>query len=61
MNFTIKKGLLAHERLPSTYANVGLCDLRGCIADLYYAQNVKIKVGNAIINVANANINISAW
>ncbi|WP_263851135.1 hypothetical protein [Limosilactobacillus reuteri] len=43
MNFTIKKGLLAHERLPSTYANVGLCDLRGCIADLYFLILLKIK------------------
>ena len=43
MDFTIKKGLLAHERLPSTYANVGLCDLRGCIADLYFLILLKIK------------------
>ena len=61
MNFTIKKGLLAHERLPSTYANVGLCDLRGCIADLYFLILLKIKVSKATIKVAKASINISAW
>ena len=44
MDFTIKKGLLAHERLPSTYANVGLCDLRGCTANLYFWQIVKFKL-----------------
>ena len=43
MNFTIKKGLSAHERLPSTYANVGLCDLRGCTANLYFYILLKIK------------------
>ncbi|WP_263851363.1 hypothetical protein [Limosilactobacillus reuteri] len=36
MNFTIKKGLSAHERLPSTYVNVSLRDLRSCIANLYF-------------------------
>ncbi len=43
MDFTIKKGLSAHERLPSTYANVGLCDLRGCTANLYFYILLKIK------------------
>ena len=36
MNFTIKKGLLAHERLPSTYANAGFCDFYSCFADFYF-------------------------
>lgn len=43
MNFTIKKGLSAHERLPSTYVNVGLCDLRSCIADLCFHILLKMK------------------
>jgi hypothetical protein len=43
MHFTIKKGLLAHERLPGIYVNVGLCNFRGCIADLYFLVLLKIK------------------
>ena len=36
MDFTIMKGLSAHERLPSTYVNVGVCDIYHCIADFYF-------------------------
>ena len=35
MDFTIMKGLSAHERLPSTYVNVGLCDIYYRIANFY--------------------------
>ena len=43
MNFTIKKGLSAHERLLSTYVNVGFCDLRDCTANVYFHILLKIK------------------
>ena len=36
MNFTIKKGLSAHERLLSTYVNVGICDIYYRIVNLYF-------------------------
>jgi len=36
MDFTIMKGLSAHERLPSPYVNVGLCDIYYRIANLYF-------------------------
>lgn len=36
MDFTIMKGLSAHERLPSTYVNVGICDIYYRIANLYF-------------------------
>lgn len=41
MNLNSMKGFLAHERLSSTHANVGICDLCGCPVDLYF-QFLKI-------------------
>ena len=36
MNLRLMKGLSAHERLPSTYVNVGICDIYYRIANLYF-------------------------
>lgn len=43
MNLRLMKGLSAHERLSSAYANVGICDFRGCITNLYFHMLLKIK------------------
>ena len=43
MNLKLMKGLSAHERLPSTYVNVGICDIYYRIADLYFLILLKIK------------------
>ena len=36
MNLKLMKGLSAHERLPSTYVNVGFCDFHSCIVNFYF-------------------------
>lgn len=36
MDFTITKGLSAHERLPGTYVNVDICDIYYRIVNLYF-------------------------